>query len=358
MKIAIVSTCALSTPPRAYGGTELVAAELAHGLTELGHHVVVYATGDSTPHGELRWIEPRPVWPPNREAEGRHARFAFADLAANPTDVVHVQDSAALSFHSAVPAPCVMTLHHQREEQNLAICRQFPDTTFVAISRRQAELHRELPIARVIHHGVDQSRYPFGSGHGGYVAFLGRFAPEKAPHLAMDAALRAEVPLRLGGDAHEVARRYFEAEVAPRLSAHPRELQWLGELAHQPKLELLRGARALLMPLEWEEPFGLVMIEAMLVGTPVLAFPRGSAPEVVDDGVTGFLVRDVAEMAQRIRQVHAVDRERCRRRAVERFSYLRMARDHLELYEELIARAHRGRRSRPSLAGAPHARQL
>ncbi|MBI2392070.1 MAG: glycosyltransferase family 4 protein [Deltaproteobacteria bacterium] len=358
MNVAIISTCALPTPPRAYGGTELVAAELAHGLTELGHDVVVYATGDSAPHGRLRWIEPRPVWPPNEAAEARHARFAFDDLAAHTSDVVHVQDSAALPFHRDVGAPCVLTLHHRRDDRILQSCMRFPEVAFVAISRRQAELHRELPVARVIHHGVDPSRYPFGPGDGGYVAFLGRFAPEKAPHLAMDAALRAEVPLRLGGDAHAVARRYFEQEVAPRLSRHARELQWLGELAHDPKVELLRGARALLMPLEWEEPFGLVMIEAMLVGTPVLAFPRGSAPEVVDEGVTGCLVRDVAEMAQRIRAVDAIDRGRCRRRAAERFSYLRMARDHVALYEELIARSPRGRRSRPSLAGAPNARTL
>jgi len=336
MKIALVSTCALTTPPKAYGGTELVVAELAHGLTELGHDVVVYATGDSKPYGRLRFLEPAPVWPPSAEASTRHAQFALEELARSEIDVVHVNDPTALPFLDPLKVPVVVTMHHQRDDSVVDAYARSP-AAIVAISKRQAELHPELSFAAVIHHGVDPARYPEGDGRGGYAAYLGRFAAEKGTHLAIDAAVLANVPLLLGGDVHAAARRYFECVVRPRLTRHQTLARWLGELTHEPKVELLRGASALLTPIEWEEPFGLVMIEAMLVGTPVIALPRGSVPEVIEEGITGFVVRSVDEMAARLRALDRFDRARCRARAAERFSYLRMARDHLELYATLLA---------------------
>lgn len=146
--------------------------------------------------------------------------------------------------------------------------------------------------------------------------------------------------LLLGGEAHAIpeAADYFQRELVPRLEGAT-DLEWCGELSHGPKVRLLRGARALLFPLAWEEPFGLVMIEAMLVGTPVIGFARGSAPEVIEDGVTGFLVRDEAEMVKRIGQLHLIDRERCRERAIERWSTQRMASDYTDLYAQLVRRA-------------------
>ncbi len=257
---------------------------------------------------------------------------------------MHLNDTAALAVLEPLRVPRVATLHHDRDEQLLARYRRTASASLVAISRRQAALHPELSFARVIHHGLDPARYPLGDGAGRYAAFLGRFAEEKAPHLAIDAAVRAGRPLQLGGDVHEVARAYFEREVRPRLSRHRATTAWLGELGHAPKLALLRGAAALLMPLAWEEPFGLVMIEAMLVGTPVIAFARGSAPEVVEEGLTGHLVRGVEEMATRLRAIDGFDRARCRARAIERFSYLRMAREHEELYRALLAREARDER--------------
>jgi glycosyltransferase involved in cell wall biosynthesis len=147
----------------------------------------------------------------------------------------------------------------------------------------------------------------------------------------------------MGGGVHPPDRPFFEREVRPRLADGTGGVKWLGELSHVPKLSLLGGAKALLFPIDWEEPFGLVMIESMLVGTPVIGFPRGSVPEVIEDGVTGFIVRDVAEMAERIRQIGSFDRARCRERARERWSSLRMAREHEALYERLLTRSTRGR---------------
>jgi glycosyltransferase involved in cell wall biosynthesis len=354
MKVALFSTCALATPPRKYGGTELVVAELAKGLSNLGHQVTVFATGDSHVQGELRYHFERPVWPPNELAETRHASFAWCEVARflAEFDVVHVNHGAALPFHLHVPIPSVMTIHHARVDELVEHYRAFDGVAYVAISERQAQLVPELKISRVIHHGLEPSLYAQGSGDGGYVAFLGRFAPEKGPHLAIDAACQSGMHLRIGGTYHAVAADYYAREMLPRL-ARSELVECCGELGHDAKVALLRGAAALLFPIQWEEPFGLVMIESMLVGTPVIAFRNGSAAEVVEEGVTGFLVDNTEQMAQRIGQLGRIDRARCRERARSRWCSARMAREYLELYEKVA----RVRRAKPALRIAtPHAR--
>ena len=339
MRIAIISTTAVAVPPRAYGGTELITAELAKMLTRRGHDVTVYATGDSTPDANLRFRFPTPVWPPDATAELRHAAFAWGDIKAQPPgqkfDVVHAHQMPSLAFATMQDLPTVLTIHHVRDEVLLDYYLDFPDIAYIGISSRQAELLPELAITRVIHHGLDPDEYNPGLGDGGYAAFLGRLAPEKGAHTAIDAARLANVKLRVGGAAHWVNAGYFDAEIQPRLDASLEEVEWLGELSHAPKVELLRGAVATLFPIEWEEPFGLVMVESMLVGTPVITFARGSTAEIVDDGVTGFVVRDRFEMATRLRQVGSLDRGACRRRAVERWSSMRMAREYEEVYREV-----------------------
>lgn len=338
MRVALLSTCAVATPPVAYGGTELFVAELAKGLVALGHDVTVYATGDSRPPAKLRHHFDEPVWPPNDLAETRHATFAWRDILRGRYDVVHVNHATALPGSLFVAKPTVLTLHHERVPSLVDFYRDFPEIEYVAISARQRELAPEIHRAHVVHHGLDPERYPEGSGDGDYVAFLGRFAPEKAPHLAIDAALAAGVKLRMGGKPHEVARDFFANEVEPRLKAAGDRVEWLGELSHEPKVQLLRGARALVFPIQWEEPFGLVMIESMLVGTPVVAFARGSAPEVVEDGITGFTVETKEELVRAIHAASNLDRRRCRARALERWSHLRMAREYVRVYERAIER--------------------
>jgi glycosyltransferase involved in cell wall biosynthesis len=358
MRIALMSTCALSTPPKKYGGTELVVAELAKGLLNLGHDVTVYATGDSGAFGSLRYQYKRPVWPPCDAAESRHAAFAWQDIARDPIgyDIVHVHHAAALPRRVA-GIPTVATVHHMRVDALVQHYRSFPDVSYVAISNRQAELAPELAWARTIHHGLDPSLYPAGRGEGGYVAFLGRFAPEKAPHIAIDAARSAGTRIALGGVPHDVpeAQAYFEREMRPRLEDAD-AVQWCGELSHGPKVRLLAGARGLLFPIDWEEPFGLVMIESMLVGTPVIAFARGSAPEVIEDGITGYLVHTKEQMAERIRQLHRIDRARCRARAAERWSVARMAIDHTDLYAQLLEEKPRDARPLRGASLAPRPR--
>ena len=337
MRIALLSTCTVAVPPKAYGGTELVAAELAKHLTLRGHDVTVYATGDSSPAGRLRFRFSDAIWPPDHHAELRHAAFSFCDIASHdpPFDVIHAHQAPALAFSKLANVPVVHTIHHHRDESLLAFYRDFPAVHYVAISQRQAELIPELSIAGVIHHGIDASLYPPGRGDGGYVAFLGRLAEEKGPHIAIRVARRAGLPIRLGGRPHMADGPYYEGEVLPLVDP-ARGVTALGELAHIPKVELLRHAAALLFPIAWEEPFGLVMIESMLVGTPVIGFARGSVAEVIDEGVTGFVVRDEEEMARRVHDARALDRARCRARARERFSSERMTQDYQSVYEHAV----------------------
>jgi glycosyltransferase involved in cell wall biosynthesis len=339
MRIALLSTCAVAVPPRGYGGTELIIAELARTLKRGGHHVTVFATGDSTPDAELRAHFAGPVWPPDDMAELRHSAFAWSSICTEdpPFDVIHAHQAPAIAFSAVCRVPTVVTFHHERIEKLVEYYRDFRDVTPVAISRRQADLLPELGVRHVVHHGLDVDRYDVGQGRDGWLAFVGRFAPEKGPDIAIDVATALGVPLRMGGKPHWANGEFFEQEITPRLERNRDLVHWEGEVSFGPKLDILRGARATLFPIAWEEPFGLVMIESMLVGTPVVAFSRGAAPEVVDEGVTGFLVRDEIEMIDRISRIGEIDRARCRARARERFNSARMARDYERVYADAIA---------------------
>jgi glycosyltransferase involved in cell wall biosynthesis len=205
----------------------------------------------------------------------------------------------------------------------------------IAISRHQASTAGAVPIAAVIHHGVDLDRFPFGEGHGGYALFLGRMAPEKGVHTAVRVARAAGMPLRIAAKMREEAERaYFEERVKPLLGG---DVEYVGEVGGHAKLDLLSDAACLLNPIAWPEPFGMVMIEALACGTPVVATPCGAAPEIVDEGITGFLANDAAGLAATLAKVGDLDRHACRRAVKERFSMTRLAEDHLRLYERVLA---------------------
>lgn len=337
MHIAMISTPFVAVPPKNYGGTELVISELVNGLVARGHRVTLFATGDSKTPAELRSLYPTPQWPPEPFSDMNHVSWAMREVQREDFDVVHAHAAVALALGRLMPdVPLVYTIHHDRVQAMADFYRSFPDAHFVAISADQASREGPLKHLSVIHHGLDASVYEWTEKAAEYVAFIGRFAEVKGPHTAIDAAGRAGVPIRIAGEVHSVDGPFGEREVLPRLKQP--HVTYLGNVGVEEKVSLLRDARALLVPITWNEPFGLAIIEAMLSGCPVVAFPRGSVPELVEEGVTGFIARDLEEMVELIRpggRVEGFDRERCRARAVERFGRERMVAD----YERLYARA-------------------
>jgi glycosyltransferase involved in cell wall biosynthesis len=340
MRIAVISTPFVSVPPKSYGGTELVVHELACGLVERGHDVTLFATGDSDPCPWLRALYPRAQWPPEMLADLNHTTWAMQQIVDNgPYDLVHSHSAVALGLARLVPQiPLVYTLHHERDRNLSAFYRYCQDVHYVAISRDQLEREIALQHAQVIHHGLDAAKYQAsGRAAGDYVCFIGRFARVKGPHTAIDVAARAGVPIHMAGEVHAPDRPWAEIELDHRLrQPHVRAF---GSVGLSIKGPMLRDARALLAPIEWNEPFGLIVIEAMLSGCPVVAFPRGSIPELVEEGITGFIATSAAHMAEIIRPgglVDCVDRLRCRERAIERFSRERMVSDHVRMYERIV----------------------
>lgn len=342
LRIAMIAPPFVAVPPVRYGGTELVLGALVEGLAARGHQVTLYASGDSTASGELRAYFERAVWPPDAHFELVQAATAAWDLLERrDVDLVHAHTASALAFAPLLRCPMIYTVHHDLLEGCNALMRAAGGRaalTCVAISHRQRLRLEGIP-AEVIHHGLPPSRYAPGSGKGGYAAFLGRFAREKGVVDALDAARAAEVPLHLAGCPHPADAGYYRDEVAPRMGAPG--IRWFGEVGHESKVRLLGNAFATLFPVEWEEPFGLVMIESMLCGTPVIAYGRGSVPEVVEEGVTGFIVDSVAALAARLRQLRGspFDRNRCRAAAIARFGSERMVSAYLGLYGAAVAHA-------------------
>jgi glycosyltransferase involved in cell wall biosynthesis len=336
MRIAVLSTPFIRVPPLGYGGTELFCWELSEELAARGHEVTLYTTGDSITRCRRRALYHRAEWPPTPFDDINHVAWAFSEIARHDFDVVQLNSSLGVPFSRFVAVPIVHTLHHHREEAISRVFAAHPRVVYVAISQRQLDLEAPLARATVIHHGLSPARYEPSARDAGYLLHLGRYAAEKGTHLAIDAARLAGLPLKLAGRTHPPDVAFFEQEIRPRLE-HDGVVE-IGEADHERKVALLRGARALLCPLQWEEPFGLVAIEAMLCGTPVIGFPRGSFPEIIDEGVTGFLVDDgdVTAMARLAAGLVRFDRAGCARRARERFSTQVMTSAYERLYERLV----------------------
>lgn len=338
MNIAILSTPFIRIPPIGYGGTELFCHELSEALHDRGHEVTVFTTGDARTRARKRSLYWRGEWPITAADDVNHVAWAYEQIARSrhAFDVVHNNSPLGVPFSSFVPVPVVHTLHHDRQEPYSRIYSAHPGVHYVAISQRQAELEAPLAHASVIHHGVTPSRYPSSDADEGYLLHLGRYCPEKGTHLAIDVAELVGLPIKLAGRLHEAGTSYYNERVRPRL--RPAVVMDVGEADHDAKVALLRGARALLLPLQWEEPFGLVAIEAMSAGTPVVGFARGSLPELVDEGVTGFLVPpdDIGAMAARVQALTSFDRRRCAERARARFSAATMVDAYEALYDALV----------------------
>jgi len=336
MRIALIASPFISVPPKKYGGTELFIAQLAEGLVALGADVVVYANGVSKVSAEVRWLYAEDDWPIDGEMYSslkdlNHASWAINDCLAS-ADIIHLNNAPGLAFARMRGPRWVYTLHHPHLPSLTQFYSCFENVEFVSISDFQ-KLKEPLKRIRTIHHGIDLSQYDFQPKKQQYLSFLGRIAPVKGVHNAIEIAKRTGIPLKIAGEVQPLFKDYFDSKIKPHIDG--KFIEYVGEADLAIKNELLGNSMGLLFPIEWDEPFGLVMVEAMAAGTPVVAFPGGSVKEVVRDGVSGLICSDVADAVARLSELSSIKPVAIRAYAQQYFSVERMVQDYLSLYREM-----------------------
>ncbi len=341
MKIAQVSPLMEAVPPKLYGGTERVVAYLCDELVALGHDVTLFASGDSVTAAQLE-----PVWPcalrldPGmRDYLAPHViLMEILAQQAQQFDIIHLHvDYLGYPILKRLGVPFLATLHGRLDLPELArLYETFADVPVVSISDAQREPLPQAGYIATVQHGLPQRLLTPGFGAGGYLAFLGRISPEKAPDAAIRIAAKAGVQLKIAAKVDKVDQQYFDERIAPMLQAP--HVEFIGEINDEAKSGFLGNAAGLLFPIAWREPFGLAMIEAMACGTPVIAFRNGSVVEIVEDGVTGFIVETEDEAANAVHRLRSLDRAEIRRVFERRFTARRMAEDYLQVYRRVIAR--------------------
>ena len=338
MRIAQVAPLYESVPPTLYGGTERVVSWLTEELVRLGHEVTLFASGDSLTTARLVPGCPRSLrMDPHCVDQMAHHTVMLDRVfsESDSFDLIHFHIDYSHFPMSRLTGVCqVTTLHGRLDLPDLAaVYQRFPEMPVISISDSQ---RKPLPDANwqgTVHHGLPRQALSLGSGSGGYLAFLGRTSPEKGLDDAIEIAKRAGVPLKIAAKIDRADREYFEAVIKPLLD-HPL-IEFIGEIGYAEKNEFLGNAAGLLFPINWQEPFGLVMIEAMACGTPVIAYPRGSVPEVIKENVTGLMVSGVEPAVKAVSQLGAIDRGKCREHFEKHFGAERMAREYIKIYERL-----------------------
>jgi glycosyltransferase involved in cell wall biosynthesis len=341
LKIAILAPTWFAVPPTGYGGIELVVSLLADGLVDAGHDVTLFASGDSLSKANLSYIfEQAPSELIGRTLpEIRHALACYE--RADEFDVINDHSGIpAAALGGLVQTPVLHTIHgpldtHEAQHAYASIAEVAPAVGLISISENQRRPMPDLPWAATIPNAIDLSIYPSKPHKGDYLLFLGRFSPDKGAHRAVAVATELGLPLKMAGKNREPKERQYFAELVEPHLGHG-GIEYLGEVTHGEKVELLQDARATLFPIEWEEPFGLVMIESMACGTPVIATRHGAVPEVIDHGVSGIIVDNYREMAGALEQADALDPDECRRYVEERFAPERMVRDYENAYRAAI----------------------
>ncbi|HYB98725.1 MAG TPA: glycosyltransferase family 4 protein [Candidatus Limnocylindrales bacterium] len=341
MRIAQVSPLYESVPPRCYGGTERVVSWLTEELVQMGHEVTLYASGDSVTSARLVATCPRSLRLNESSCDQLAHHLVMLERLkreAHYYDIIHYHcDYMHFPFSRQIRTPHVTTLHGRLDIPDLVpLYREFSEMVVVSISNAQREPLPWLPWAGTVHHGLPPDMYELSENAEGYLAFLGRVSPEKGLDRAIRIATRLGWPLKIAAKVDAADRRYFEETIKPQLDRPG--IEWIGEIAQADKQAFLGNAAALLFPIDWPEPFGLVMIEAMACGTPVIAFERGSVAEVIEDGVSGYVVRDIDGAVQAVARIDRLSRRRCRERFERRFVSSRMAREYVKIYESVAGR--------------------
>lgn len=342
MRIAQIAPPDESVPPLLYGGTERVVHWLTEELVKRGHDVTLFATADSKTSARLVPTRSKSLrLDPNVSWYTPHYIKIIGQLmdSLDGFDIIHSHFDIytfPIAQHNK-DKRIVMTCHGRLDTPDLhPLYWYYRTVPLVSISNSQRQPMPWANWVATVYHGLPLENYPMGDGSGGYLAFLGRISPEKRPDLAIEVAKRVGIPLKIAAKIDNADRRYYETKIAP-LMDHPL-VEYIGEIDDSQKPEFLGKAIALLMPVDWPEPFGLVAIEAMACGTPVIARPMGALPEIVRDGVTGYLALSVEKLARAVERIHLINRTDCREHVAQRFSVQRMARDYERVYETLISK--------------------
>ena len=343
MKIAQVTPLYEAVPPKLYGGTERVVAHLTDALVDLGHDVTLFASADAETKARLVPVRDQAIRldpsPLKSDLAAHMTMLAEVLDRADEFDVIHFHtDMIHFPFFRNCADKTLTTLHGRLDMKDLPeVYRRWSDFGLVSISDDQRKPLSFANWTATVHHGMPGDQYRFSAKSDGYLAFLGRISPEKRPDRAIEIATRLNKPLKIAAKIDAADRAYWEAEIEPLVRGNPL-VEFVGEIGDTEKSAFLGGAEALLFPIDWPEPFGLVMIEAMACGTPVVAFACGSTPEIIEDGATGFLVSTMDEAIAAAAQAHRLDREAIRARFDLRFSATAMARRYLDVYGDILAR--------------------
>ena len=340
MKIAQIAPLVESVPPTLYGGTERVVSWLTEELVARGHEVTLFASGDSVTAARLEPIVPRSL-----RLDGIHNSTPYNIIMLDRV-AARIAEFDVLHFHidffhyplfRSMAHKTLTTLHGRQDLPELpALYRAFPHMPLVSISNQQREPVPPVNWMGTVYHGLPETLLQEGQGEGGYLAFLGRICADKGPLEAIEIARRAGMKLKMAAKVDPADRQYFDEQVKPVLDVSP-HVEFIGEINDSQKQDFLGRARALLFPIDWPEPFGLVMIESMACGTPVIAFNSGSVPEVMEDGLTGFVVDDIEGAVAAVDRLDRLFRPSIRSRFQERFSAGAMARDYMKIYQQLAA---------------------
>ncbi|WP_322106852.1 glycosyltransferase family 4 protein [Paraburkholderia sp. J41] len=346
MRIAQIAPLTESVPPKLYGGTERAVSYITEALVDLGHEVTLFASGDSVTRAKLEPVWPRALRldPSIRDRIAPHMLLMeLVRRQADQFDVLHFHmDYYSFSVFKRQDTPFVTTLHGRLDlPEQQPVFDTFNTAPVISISNAQRQPLPQAHWLRTVYHGLPENLYTPQPVEQRYLAFLGRISPEKRVDTAIRIAERCGLPIRIAAKVDEADREYFEREIRPLLASP--HVEYVGEINDSQKAEFLSGAHALLFPIDWPEPFGLVMIEAMACGTPVVAFNRGAVPEVVDDGISGFIVEDEIGAVAAINRIARVPRAGVRRRFEERFTSHRMAQEYVQAYQAVIRANKRSR---------------
>lgn len=342
MRIAQVAPLYESVPPYAYGATERVVSYLTEELVRRGHEVTLFASGDSRTLARLVPICERGLWRDARVWDTLTHHLRQLDQVARNAgrfDVVHFHgDPLHLPLTRSMPCESLTTLHGRLlPSDHGPLFREFAEAPLVSISDDQRSPVPSANWQTTVHHGLPVDEMTYKEKPGKYLLFLGRMMPEKRPDLAIEIARRAGLSLKMAAKIHPGERDYFRLQIEPLLRECRGFVEYLGEVGGSVRKELIANARALLFPVEWQEPFGMVIIEAMASGTPVIAFRRGAVPELLEHGITGFMVDGVDEAVRAVANIGDLNRAGCRRAFEQRFTAARMTDDYLAVYERLLA---------------------